>query len=144
MPLVNLGLTEGQIRSKSIQNNTFHSFSSNSSFSEILATLTKFDLKLISCRPKNPNFDLIVRTGWNQCHCEDYEILIPMTIHGSKSELERPRYHENRDDAPIDTSQTSKSHNFWFDCWIFRFHTFSELVIQDLARGIHIHTFWGP
>ena len=113
MPLVNLGLTEGQIRSNSIQNNTFHSFSSNSSFSEILATLTKFDLKLISCRPKNPNFDLIVRTCWNQCHCEDYQILIPMTIHGSKLELKRLRYHENWVNASINAPLTSWSHNFW-------------------------------
>ena len=35
MPLVNLGLTEDQTRSKFSQNNTFHSFISNSSFSEI-------------------------------------------------------------------------------------------------------------
>ena len=37
MPLVNLGLTEGQTRSKSTQNNTFHNFSSNPSFSEIFS-----------------------------------------------------------------------------------------------------------
>ena len=35
--LVNLGLTEGQTMSKSIQNNTFHSFSSNLSFSDIFS-----------------------------------------------------------------------------------------------------------
>ena len=40
MPLVNLGLTENQTRSKPSQNNTFHSFTSNPRF---LATLTKFD-----------------------------------------------------------------------------------------------------
>ena len=35
MPLVNLGLTEGQTRSKSSQNNTFQGFWSNLSFSKI-------------------------------------------------------------------------------------------------------------
>ena len=35
--LINLGLTEGQTRSKSIQNNTFHSISSNPSFSDIFS-----------------------------------------------------------------------------------------------------------
>ena len=40
MPLVNLGLTESQIRSKSSQNNTFHSFTSNPSF---LETFGNFD-----------------------------------------------------------------------------------------------------
>ena len=43
----------------------------------------------------NPNLDPVVKTGWDQCHCEENQILIPTTIHGSKSELERPRYHEN-------------------------------------------------
>ena len=37
-------LTEGQTKSKSSQNNTFHSFILNLSFSATLATLTKFDL----------------------------------------------------------------------------------------------------
>ena len=37
MPLVNLGLTEGQTMLKSTQNNTFHSFSSNPSFLEIFS-----------------------------------------------------------------------------------------------------------
>ena len=36
MPLVNPGLTEGQIRSKSSQNNIFHDFISNPIFSKIL------------------------------------------------------------------------------------------------------------
>ena len=35
MPLVNLELIEGQTRSKSTQNNNFHSFSSNPNFSKI-------------------------------------------------------------------------------------------------------------
>ena len=43
MPPVNLGLIEGQTRSKSSQNNTFHSFTSNLSFLEIFG---KFDLEL--------------------------------------------------------------------------------------------------
>ena len=45
--------------------------------------------------PKNPNFDPAIRTGLNQFHCEDYQILIPMTIHGSKSELKQLRYPKN-------------------------------------------------
>ena len=55
---------------------------------------------------------MAIRTGQNQCHCEDYQILIPKTIHGSKSELERLRHHKNRDDAPIDAPLTSNNHNF--------------------------------
>ena len=45
-------------------------------------------MKLILNESKNPNFDLAVRTGQNQCHCKDYQILIPTTIHESKLELE--------------------------------------------------------
>ena len=37
MPLVKLGLNEGQTRSKSTQNNNSHSFSPNASFSEIFS-----------------------------------------------------------------------------------------------------------
>ena len=40
MPIVNLGLTEGQTRSKSLQNNIFHGFTSNLSSSEVFS---KFD-----------------------------------------------------------------------------------------------------
>ena len=109
-----------------------------------LTILTKFDPKSTWGGPKNLNFDLAVRTGWNQCHCEDYRIFVPTTVHGLKSELDWPRYHENWDDTPIDAPQTSESHNFWFDRWIFRFHTFSELGSQDISRGTQIHTFWGP
>ena len=52
MPLVNLGLTKGQTMSKSSQNSTFHGFSPNPSFSEVLTTLTKFDQKLTLVGPK--------------------------------------------------------------------------------------------
>ena len=76
---------------------------------------------------------------WNQCHCEDYQILSPTTIHGSKLELERLRYHENWVNAPIDAPLTSWSHNFWFDCWIFEFHTFLETRSQDISRGVKIN-----
>jgi len=41
MPLVNLGLTEGRVRSKSSHKNIFRSFIPNPSFSEIFG---KFDL----------------------------------------------------------------------------------------------------
>ena len=69
-------------------------------FYQIWLSLTKFDLKLILGGSKNLNFDLASGTGLNQCHYKDYQILIPMNVHGSKSELEQPRYHENRNDAP--------------------------------------------
>ena len=39
MPLVNLRLIEGQTRSKPSQNNTFHSLTSNPSFSKIFGNL---------------------------------------------------------------------------------------------------------
>ena len=69
MPLVNLGLNEGQTRSKSTKNNTFHIFFHQTWASRrFLATLTKFDLKLTPSGPKNPNFDPAVGIGWNQCH----------------------------------------------------------------------------
>ena len=64
-----------------------------------LTTLTKFDLVDSKLTPRKPNFDQAVRTGWNQCHCEDYQILNSTTIHGSKLELEQSRYHKNLDNA---------------------------------------------
>ena len=45
----------------------------------------------------NPNLDPIIKTGWEQCYCKDNQILIPITIHGLKSELKRLRYWENRE-----------------------------------------------
>ena len=66
-----------------------------------------------------------------------------MTIHGSKSELERPRYHENQDDIPIAAPQTSESHNFWSDRWIFEFHTFLEIENEDLSKSVTISLIRG-
>ena len=43
---VTLGLTEGQTRSKATQNNTFHGFTSNSSFLEIFDNFDQVDPKL--------------------------------------------------------------------------------------------------
>ena len=83
-------------------------------------TWPSFDPKSILGGPKNPNFDPDVRTGWNQCHYKDYQILNPKIVHWSKSELEGLRYHENRDDALIDAPLTFKSHNFWSDYWDLR------------------------
>ena len=128
-PWSTLGWTKGQTRSKLSQNNIFRNFTSNPSSTE---NFYKFDPKSISGGPKNPNFDLAVKTGLNQCHCKDYQILIQTTIHGSKSKLERPRYHENWDDAPIDAPITSESHNFWSNRWIFKIHTFSKIGNQNL------------
>ena len=62
-----------------------------------------------------------------------------MIIHGSKSKLERPRYHENRDNTLIDASLTSLSYNFWSDNWIFKFHIFLKTGNQDLSRGVKIN-----
>ena len=89
--------------------------------------------------PRNPNFDPSIRTGWDQCHCGDYQIINSTTIHGSKSELERSRYHENWDNAPIDAPLTSGSHNFWSNRWIFKFYTFLETGSQDLFRSVKIN-----
>ena len=100
-----------------------------------LTILTKFDSKSILGGPKNPNFDLPIRTGWNQCHCDDYQILVPMTVHRSKSELEWLRCHKNRGDAPIDAPQTSESHNLLSDSWIFKIHTFSETKKSTYFQG---------
>ena len=119
MPLVNLGLTEGQTRSKSTQNNTFYSFSSSSSFLEIFSNFDQVWPEVDFGWVQKPNFDLVVGTGWNQCHYEDYQILIPTTIHGLKLELEWSGYRENRVNAPIDAPLTSWSHNFWSDDSIF-------------------------
>ena len=47
------------MRSKLSQNNVFHSFTGNPSFSEIF---NKFDPKSISGGLKNPNFNPVVRT----------------------------------------------------------------------------------
>ena len=74
-----------------------------------------------------------------QYHHEDYQILSSTTIHGSKSELERPRYHENQDNTPIDAPLTSESHNFWSDHWIFKFQTFSKIGSQDLSKSVKIN-----
>ena len=76
--------------------------------------------------------------SWNQRHCKYYQILILMTIHESKSKLERPRYHENWNDALIDALQTSESHNFWSDRWIFELHNFLEIENQDISKGVKI------
>ena len=89
--------------------------------------------------PKTLILIRLLETGWNQCHCKDYQILIPTTIHGSKSELERSRCHENRDNALIDAPLTSESHHFWSNCSIFKIHTFSETGSQDHSKHVKIN-----
>ena len=81
MPLVSLGLTKGQTRSKSPQNNIFMVLYRTWAPRRFLATLTKFDLESILGGSKNTNFDLDARMDWNQCHREDNQILIPTIIH---------------------------------------------------------------
>ena len=92
IPLVNPRLIESQIGSKSSKNNIFHTSISNPSYSVIFVN---FDPRLTFKGTKNPNYDSTTRTGQNQCHCEDYQIPFPTTIHGLKSELKWLRYPEN-------------------------------------------------
>ena len=61
-----------------------------------LSTLTKFDLTLTPKGTKNPNFNMSIRTSWDLCHRKYYQIPFLTTIHGSKSELKRLKYRENR------------------------------------------------
>ena len=105
-----------------------------------LATLTKLSRSWLLAGPKNPNFDPAVTMGWNQRHCEDDQILGPTAIHGSKLELEQPRYHENWANALIDAPLTSRSHNFWSGHWIFNFHTFLETRSHDIFGGVKINS----
>ena len=79
MPLVNPRFDRRSNEVKTLKNNIFHSFTSNSSLSK---NFDKFDQKSIMGGPKNPNFDLTVRMGWNQCLYKDYQILIPTIIDG--------------------------------------------------------------
>ena len=79
MPLVNPRFDRRSNEDKTLKNNIFHSFTSNSSLSK---NFDKFDQKSIMGGPKNPNFDLTVRMGWNQCLYKDYQILIPTIIDG--------------------------------------------------------------
>ena len=95
MPLVKPGLTKGQTRSKFSQNNIFHGFISNPNYSKIFSKFGQVWPEVDLVGPKNPNLDSVVKTGWDQCFCEENKILIPMTIHGSKSELKRLRDWEN-------------------------------------------------
>ena len=81
--------------------------------------------------------------GWNQHHCEDYQILIPTNVHGLKLELEQSRYHKNRNDALIDALQTSEGHNFLSDHLIFEFHTILETENQDLSKRVKISLIKG-
>ena len=55
----------------------------------------KFDPRLTLGGTGNLNFDPNIRTGWDQHHCEDYQIPFPKTIHGSKLKFKRLRYPEN-------------------------------------------------
>ena len=95
MPLVNPKLIESQMRSRSSRNNIFLAFTSNWSPRRFLSTLTKFDPTLTFKGTRNLNFDMSFKTGWDQCHFEDYQIFFPMTIHRSKSKLKQLRYPEN-------------------------------------------------
>ena len=91
VPLVNPGLTEDKKHTKTIVFMILHQVQAYWSF---LSTLTKFDLKITPKDDQNPNFNLTIETGWNQCHCKEYWINFPMTTHRSKSELKRLRYLE--------------------------------------------------
>ena len=79
MPQVNPRFDRRSNEVKTLKNSIFHSFTSNSSLSK---NFDKFDQNSIMGGPKNPNFDITVRMGWNQCLYEDYQILIPTIIDG--------------------------------------------------------------
>ena len=97
MPLVNPGLTEKLKLGQNYFKTTFFLFLHQTRATRwFSSTLTKFDSRLTHKGTRNPNFDLIVRMGWDQCHCEDDQIPLSMITHGSKSELKMLRYPENR------------------------------------------------
>ena len=100
-----------------------------------LSTLTKFGPMLTPKGTRNPNFDPTIRTGWDQCHCKDYQIPFPRTIHGSKSELKWLRYPENH-------QHISRDHNFWSDHWIYNFFMFMETRHLDISRDTNISSIW--
>ena len=79
MPLVNPRFDRRSNEVKTLKNNIFHSFTSNSSLSK---NFDKFDQKSIMGGPKNPNFDLTVRMGWNQCLYEDIKFSFQQLLMG--------------------------------------------------------------
>ena len=126
MPLVNLGLTKIQTRSESCQNDIFHAFTSNLSYSKIFV---KFDLMLTLGGTKNPNFDPTIRTGWDQCHCEDYLIPFPTNI-VKMVEISRKSCKAHQ--------HISQGHNFWFDRRIFNFFSVMETRHPELSKDTKI------
>ena len=131
MTLANPRLTEGQTRSKSSQNKTFYSFTSNPRFSETFGNFDQVSLNLtwswLLAGPKNPNFDLTIRMDWDQCHYEDNQILIPETIHGLELELKWLRYWEN---CEKHVSTLPKVITFDPIVWILIYLAFKKLDIQ--------------
>ena len=126
MPLVNLGLTKIQTRSESCQNDIFHAFTSNLSYSKIFV---KFDPMLTLGGTKNPNFDPTIRTGWDQCHCEDYLIPFPTNIVKTVEISRKPcKAHQH----------ISQGHNFWSNYQIFNFFSVMETRHPELSRDTKI------
>ena len=85
-------------------------------------------------------------TGWNQCHCEDYQILIPMIFHGPKLELKQSRCHKNQDNASIDAPLTSKNHNFWSTVeflWSKPFQKQEVKAFPEMSRSTWSKEVWG-
>ena len=99
--MVNLGQTESQSQPKSSKKKkTFFMFLHQTRATwPFSSTLTKFNPRLTLKGTRNPNFDLTIRTGWDQRHCEDQQIRFPTTIHWLKLELKRIRYLENRENC---------------------------------------------
>ena len=93
MPLVNPGLIESQSQSKLSQNKTFFMFLHQTWATRWFSSSLTQSLTYKGTR--NLNFDPIVRMGWDQYHCKEYQILFPTTIHGLKLELKWLRYPEN-------------------------------------------------
>ena len=123
-PWSTLGWLKVKVGSKSSQNYIFHFFLHQTWVTQwFSSTLTKFDSRLTLESNKNSNFDLVVRIGWDHCHCEDYQIPFPMTIHRLKSELKRLRYLKK----PWKARQyASRGHNFLSSHWIFNFFSVLE------------------
>ena len=138
-PWLALGSIKGQTWSELSQNNIFHSFTSNLSFSEIFNKLwPSLTWSQSRVGPKTLILIRLPERVETNAIVNIIEFSFQRLFMGLKLELEQPRYHENRNDALIDALQTFESHNFWCDCWIFEFHTFLEIENQDLSKGVKI------
>ena len=111
-------------------------------YGSFLTTLTKFYPKLTHESDRKPNFDSIVKMDWNQFHYKQYWIPFPMTTHGSKLELKRLRYLENRAGCIILLFDAITFDLIvWFSklqvIWKLDFHTFPVVPIR-MGKGLQM------